>query len=231
LDPSRTEVAPWAAKALAEQNEPLQVWRLDQTYQGKYSGRAHVTRYRFLRLLDLATGILLKTIDKSNAVTAASIRIRGVEITPVSEEDEHRYYTDIKPDHWDLFPFRTTRLGIIRGYELGVDPSDPTSAHHAFDRNRLLSRAELAMVACRLLLICHFRVREPGSAPHYSDVKGSEWWAGAAHAAGRYGLMSGYPDHTFKASHPVTGDEVVVTLDRILRLQKTEIASSASVSQ
>nr|WP_305121062.1 cadherin-like beta sandwich domain-containing protein [Saccharibacillus sp. JS10] len=65
----------------------------------------------------------------------------------------------------------------------------------------------------------------------FSDVSSSDWYAGAASTANAYGLITGYPDGTFRPNATITRQEAFAILDRatqIVPLQSSDNATELS---
>lgn len=107
----------------------------------------------------------------------------GVAPAPVS-------FPDIPPGHWALEPLgRAVALGLVSGYPDGT-----------FRGQQELTRAQLAVVLGKLL----DRLDAPKGRPlAFTDLPGTHWAAGAAARAVSLGLMSPYPDGTFRPDAPV----------------------------
>lgn len=50
----------------------------------------------------------------------------------------------------------------------------------------------------------------------FSDVKGNEWFADAVHTRAHMGVISGYPDGTFKPNANITRAEVTCIVNNML---------------
>lgn len=89
------------------------------------------------------------------------------------------------------------------------------SARH-FGGNKPISRAELATMVARLVQ----RMENPPALNiehvRFSDVDGTEWYFGSVLVAVGSGLLPEYANETFRAKQPVTRNEAVVILARLL---------------
>src|SRR5690606_12283162 len=92
-------------------------------------------------------------------------------------------------------------LDAIRGYEDGT-----------FRPDRTVTRAEVASMLARLL---PFPADPQGSGGWPADIAG-HWAQAAIRRLIGLGLMSGYPDGTFRPDAPMTREEMVSVLTRLL---------------
>ncbi|HHY46732.1 MAG TPA: S-layer homology domain-containing protein [Firmicutes bacterium] len=91
--------------------------------------------------------------------------------------------------------------GIIGGYPDGT-----------FKPEASISRAEFAKIVAR-----SFAIR-PSGVPRFKDVRSDNWARGYIAAVDDKGIMSGYPDGTFRPSQGITRAEVATALVRALGL-------------
>ena len=108
-------------------------------------------------------------------------------------------FTDVNEGDWFNNAVSTMEnSGIIKGYPDG-----------SFKPNGKITRAEFAAMAIRF-----FKVEKAGEAK-YTDTAGH--WAeadiGKAHARG---LITGYPDGTFRPDQPITRAEAIAVINRML---------------
>ncbi len=82
-----------------------------------------------------------------------------------------------------------------------------------FAPNADMTRAEFAAIIVRGLGL---RLGE-GTAS-YLDVSSDAWYAGAVRTASAYGLVSGYPDGTFKPDEKLTREQAMVVIAKAMRL-------------
>lgn len=95
--------------------------------------------------------------------------------------------------------------GFLRGY-----PNE-----YARLRKRNLTRGELAALAARFLK--RIQPQPPAESVWFKDIRGDEWWLGAAVVATGAGVMDGYPDRTFRGEQPATRSEMACVLARVDR--------------
>ncbi len=138
----------------------------------------------------------------------------------------------VLPDIADAFPDITGHwaknyindialTGIIKGYPDGT-----------FGADDAINRGEFATMLVRTLNL----ENDAASATFFKDVKGSEWYAGAVGAAYKAGIISGYPDQTFRANDEISREEMAKMMDNALAyrnkttsLTTSEIESSLAV--
>lgn len=87
--------------------------------------------------------------------------------------------------------------------------------HDNFNPNSYLTRAEFAVIASRLTEIS-------GGASvlklnFFTDVSDSHWGYSHIQMAVNNGFIVGYPDGTFKPNKPISGEEVMFILERIMK--------------
>ncbi|PYI52154.1 tail fiber protein [Paenibacillus flagellatus] len=80
-----------------------------------------------------------------------------------------------------------------------------------FAPERRVTRAEFAALLVRAL-----GLREPAEGQPFSDVATSDWFAGAAGAARKAGLVDGYEDGTFRPNESVTREQMVAMIARAM---------------
>lgn len=111
-------------------------------------------------------------------------------------------FTDIE-DHWAYEDIAAlAELNIIQGYD------DQT-----FRPDNMITRAEAVH-----MMMKSFNENTSFQPPRFTDVN-TEFWAydSIARAAG-YGLITGYPDGTFRPNQPITREEMIVLILRQLNV-------------
>ncbi|MBX6378573.1 MAG: S-layer homology domain-containing protein, partial [Clostridia bacterium] len=114
-------------------------------------------------------------------------------------------YSDVKPDS-DIAGSvnRLSALGVLTGYPDGsFKPENP------------ITRAEFAAVALRALG-AEAGAEAAKGATRFSDVGADHWASGYINLAVQLGLLTGYPDGTFKPDQQVTFAESLAILVRAL---------------
>ncbi|MGE5674135.1 MAG: S-layer homology domain-containing protein, partial [Mycobacterium leprae] len=104
--------------------------------------------------------------------------------------------TDVSPDHWAAGAIAKV---AARGLMIG----DPDGR---FRPDEPITRAEVAVIACRLRQLTPGTATFPDAAEH--------WAAGYIAAAEAAGILTGYPDGTFQPERPTTRAEFVAIINR-----------------
>lgn len=108
-------------------------------------------------------------------------------------------YPDVEPNTWYTDRVSTmTNAGVMAGYPDGT-----------FRPSRHITRAEFATVAARF-----FHAPEV-SGDAFSDISDS-WARGFINRAAALGLISGYPDGTFRPEQEITRAEVMTIINNVL---------------
>ena len=132
-------------------------------------------------------------------------------------------FADLDPGSW-YYPYvrEVVEAGLMNG----------TSAE-AFSPNRTLTRAMLVTIL--------YRMSGAGGvgSDAFTDVPQGEWYSDAVAWAAANGVVTGYPDNTFRPTQPVTREQVAVILHRYAGLcgydnsqrnPLTDFADAASIS-
>lgn len=133
-------------------------------------------------------------------VTAMLTRVMEYELTPPTFPP----FPDVPLEKWSVANIAAAkRHGIVEGYGSGnFGPDDP------------MTRAELATVLVR---IARGDEREfTAAAIAFPDVDQDAWYFYYVIDAARYGLITGYPDGTFRPTATVTRSEAVTMINRML---------------
>jgi len=127
------------------------------------------------------------------------LRALGIDSTKLS--DDILPFKDIPVTHWAYnFTRRIYQEGLMQGDSKGQ-----------FNPDKFATRAEIATILVRLGHI------EPDySDPLFSDIKKTDWFTPYVNAAVKAGLLTGYPDRTFRPNNSVTRAEFAAMLERIL---------------
>ena len=111
-------------------------------------------------------------------------------------------FSDVTSDSWYNQTVSTlASMGILKGYEDGT-----------FRPNASITRAEFAAIATRFFEETG-ATYEPGT---FTDVTGSEWFAGAIMDAVNLGLIGGYEDGTVRPNNNITRAEACAIVNRTL---------------
>ncbi|MNW56492.1 Endo-1,4-beta-xylanase A precursor [compost metagenome] len=113
-------------------------------------------------------------------------------------------------EHWSEETIRKfIRLGIITGYE-----------DHTFKPDAEMTRSEFAVIISRV-----FNIQGSGSPVVLTDI--SESWAkDEIERLASIGLITGYGDGTFRPNAPISREEMVVILSRIVNLSDVPMDDS-----
>ncbi|MCF2944658.1 S-layer homology domain-containing protein [Paenibacillus tarimensis] len=119
-------------------------------------------------------------------------------------------FTDIT-GHWASSAIsRAAQLGIVNGYSDG-----------SFRPNQSTTRAEFVVMAARA-----FNWETDASTKKFKDAgKVPDWAAAAVSAAVEKGLISGYPDGTFRPKNELTREELAVIMAKLLKLNTKQEGS------
>ena len=111
-------------------------------------------------------------------------------------------FNDVSADDWYGTTVATlSKMGILKGYEDGT-----------FRPNAPITRAEFGAIATRFFDETG-ATYEPGT---FTDVTGSEWFAGAIMDAVNLGLIGGYEDGTVRPNNNITRAEACAIVNRTL---------------
>lgn len=138
----------------------------------------------------------------------AAILVRALRLEPGSREETVFQDSAAIPSWARNAVAAAVREGLVKGYP----QRDGTVA---FAPGRAISRTEMACITARVL---EQRVGmiEPAQ-PGFTDAAGIPAWARAGVGiALAKGLISGYPDGSFRGDRPVTRAEAAVMIDRLL---------------
>ncbi|WP_235946358.1 S-layer homology domain-containing protein [Saccharibacillus alkalitolerans] len=92
-----------------------------------------------------------------------------------------------------------------------------------FNPEGAVTRAEFAAILVRAL-----GLPSSGQAGGFSDVASGEWYAEAAATANGYGLITGYPDGTFRPNATITRQEAFAILNRATQIVPIRIVDGSS---
>ena len=94
---------------------------------------------------------------------------------------------------------RLEALKVVSGYEDGT-----------YGPEKTITRAEMAVILCKMVGIDTVTVDENKSVPSkFSDVAAGEWYTGYINVAAGKGLLSGFPDGTFRPNETLTMNQVL----------------------
>ncbi|MCM3762511.1 amidase family protein [Alkalihalobacillus oceani] len=136
-----------------------------------------------------------------------------LEQSPIDEPEEQPRFADVG-GHWAADYIDTlVELGLISGYPDGT-----------FRPNASISRAEAARIIARELGL------EDGESS-FADVAAGHWAAADIGAVESAGILTGYPDGTFKPDGRLSRQEMAVILVRAYELSGDSSASFSDVSE
>ncbi|WP_256759466.1 InlB B-repeat-containing protein [Cohnella sp. WQ 127256] len=92
-----------------------------------------------------------------------------------------------------------------------------------YDPNKAVTRAEFAAIIVRAL-----GLSDIGGTTEFTDVKSSDWYAGAVSQAQEYGIINGYKDGTFRPANTITREEAMALIMRAMKLTGLETAVNAT---
>lgn len=96
---------------------------------------------------------------------------------------------------------------------LGIVEGDPDGNLRLGDT---ITRAEFSKVAVMAAGMGNAADMLKSSPTKFSDVKVNEWYTGWINVASSQGFVKGYPDGSFRPNNPISGQEVVTVLLRLL---------------
>ncbi len=138
--------------------------------------------------------------------TAGKTEERQIRVVRMSQ------FTDVPNNHWAVTPIQQlATAGLIEGYPTG-----------AFQPERALSRAELAT----LLVKSKGIESAQATGRIFKDVPPSHWAAKYVKDAVAMGLVTGYPDRTFKPNNKISRMEGVAVLARFGELQQAGLTAN-----
>ncbi|KAF0134659.1 MAG: pectate disaccharide-lyase [Candidatus Saganbacteria bacterium] len=119
-------------------------------------------------------------------------------------------FGDIQEDYWAFEPVALNAvLGLIRGY-----PDD------TFKPEKGTTRAELTALLVRTLNIDQAKLEQAGKAEKFKDVLPNSWFTTFVNAGADLGLVTGYPNNTFKPNAVLSRAEGVAVLARFAGLEE-----------
>ena len=86
------------------------------------------------------------------------------------------------------------------------------TSEHYFTPNDPISRAEVAALILRTL-----SKLDPNENGGFSDVNSNNWYFGTAGSSKKYGIITGFPDNTFKGDDVIKKDQIIAVAARTLR--------------
>ncbi len=148
------------------------------------------------------------TFRPDNTITraeAASILVRALKLPEASETELAFADKDAIPAWAKKSVAQAAKAGLLKGY--------PADGGFVFRAQNALTRAELAAIMSRAAAQKGLSQTQP--APAFKDQL-PDWAKEAVALAARTGLVSGYPDGTFRPDKPVTRAEAASMVLRLL---------------
>ena len=145
-------------------------------------------------------------VKPQNNITRAEVATIFYRLLEDDVRDEYdttvNDFSDVSADSWYNQTVSTlASMGIVKGYEDGT-----------FRPNAPITRAEFGAIATRFFEETG-ATYEPGT---FTDVTGSEWFAGAIMDAVNLGLIGGYEDGTVRPNNNITRAEACAIVNRTL---------------
>ena len=145
-------------------------------------------------------------VKPNNQITRAEVATIFYRLLEDEVRDEYdttvNDFSDVSADSWYNQTVSTlASMGIVKGYEDGT-----------FRPNAPITRAEFGAIATRFFEETG-ATYEPGT---FTDVTGSEWFAGAIMDAVNLGLIGGYEDGTVRPNNNITRAEACAIVNRTL---------------
>ena len=123
-------------------------------------------------------------------------------------------FSDLPGDYWAKEAVeQIASLGVLTGYPDGT-----------FRPNAPITRAEFAAILVKLKSPGALK---PAGEASFSDVTGESWASGYMEKAAALGLITGYPDGTFRPTVKIDRVDAVVILTRFASLPATYVLTDA----
>ncbi|HTY12746.1 MAG TPA: S-layer homology domain-containing protein, partial [Candidatus Omnitrophota bacterium] len=121
-------------------------------------------------------------------------------------------FRDVPMDHWALEPISLSSvLGLIKGYP-----------DNSFRPEKGITRAELTALLVRTGSISSRKWELAQQASQFKDIKSSAWYAPYVNYGVDLGLVTGYPDKTFRPDRILNRAEGVTILARFAQLNEKD---------
>lgn len=153
------------------------------------------------------------TFSVVNGKTYVTIQRNGNSIYTVVQSD--KTFDDIQ-DHWARQDIeQLASKALIKGM-----------TEKAFAPDQFITRAQFAAILAQGL-----GLSEAQMAVSFSDVKGSDWYAGYVGAAVKAGLVKGFSDGTFRPNEKITREQMAVMIANAVLFAGKEPGDKASQEQ
>ncbi len=187
----------WSAgQETADVWEYYQLW-LDGDYFSDISN--HFAKDEILRIT--ADGIMQGQSDAVFAPTAPLTRAEAAAIAArlLKLPDGKGTFSDVPTSHWAYTSIlKAEKAGLMRGYPDGT-----------FRPDTAVSRAEMTLLLARMITESYMGEAE------FPDVPRGHWAEEEIAALANMGILSGYPDGTFRPENKISRGEAAVILERI----------------
>ncbi len=121
-------------------------------------------------------------------------------------------FNDVAMDYWALAPIALNSvLGLIKGYP-----------DNTFRPEKGITRAELTALLVRTGNIEDDKWEQAKSEVKFKDIKGTAWYAPYVNYGVELGLVTGYPDKTFRPNQVLNRAEGVTILARFAKLAEKD---------
>ncbi|MGG1517163.1 polysaccharide lyase family 8 super-sandwich domain-containing protein [Paenibacillus oryzisoli] len=167
-------------------------------------------------LYDLTSGHMTfvpATFEVKGGKTTATILRNGNSIYAVGESEAT--FSDLAK-HWAKKDIEQLASKMIVS---GVDKD-------VFEPDRSMTRAEFVT-----LLVRGLGLSEDRNSLRFTDLSGSEWYAGAVGAAVKAGLIDGYDDGSFQADRTVTREQMAVLIMRAMQAVRGQAQPAGNPDQ
>lgn len=153
------------------------------------------------------------TFSVVNGKTFVTIKRNGNSIYSVVEAD--KTFEDIQ-SHWARSDIELlASKALIKGI-----------SESAFAPDQMITRVQFAA-----LLVQALGLREEHAAAKFSDLMGTEWYAGYVGAAVKANLVSGFSDGTFRPNEQITREQMAVMVTNAVRFTGVGFSEKASSQQ
>lgn len=162
----------------------------------------------------MSEGEIVKNITRVSILTGLLISLLFISSLTAfaSTTGNNSLFSDVTPGYNNaLFINYLANQGLIKGFPDGT-----------FRPNAGLTRAEAAA-----LLVRAVKVNTMAAAPRFVDVNSNHWAAASIEAAATAGLISGYPDNTFRPNAFLTRAEGVTLFLRLSKQPDPQVALPA----
>lgn len=120
-------------------------------------------------------------------------------------------YHDVSNTYWAYTPITNlSKQGVMSGY-----------LYSQFKPTQSVTRAEAAAMVANAL-----KIDASTKISHFRDVSTSHWAVGSINAVKEAGIISGYPDGSFKPNKEMTREEIAALITKTFALKDKEASST-----